>query len=108
MIDADQLNALRHWANSDSDAEWITEIWLFGSRARGDHRPDSDVDLAFVLRDERDRTAEGESICMRQRWKSALTALLGAPADPWWLNDPESVIVAPAVAAHGVKLWSRV
>ncbi|MBN8902631.1 MAG: hypothetical protein BGO51_03025 [Rhodospirillales bacterium 69-11] len=26
---------------------------LFGSRARGDHRPDSDVDLAIVLRGER-------------------------------------------------------
>ena len=23
----------------------IKAIWLFGSRARGDHRPDSDVDL---------------------------------------------------------------
>ncbi len=33
------------------------EIWLFGSRARGDHRPDSDIDLLLVLPDglERDR-----------------------------------------------------
>ncbi|HEX8664109.1 MAG TPA: nucleotidyltransferase domain-containing protein [Beijerinckiaceae bacterium] len=28
------------------------EIWLFGSRARGDHRPDSDWDLLAVLPDE--------------------------------------------------------
>lgn len=27
------------------------EIWLFGSRARGDHRPDSDIDLMVVLPD---------------------------------------------------------
>lgn len=27
------------------------EIWLFGSRARGDHRPDSDIDLLVVLPD---------------------------------------------------------
>jgi nucleotidyltransferase-like protein len=26
-------------------------IWLFGSRARGDHRPDSDIDLLVVLPD---------------------------------------------------------
>ncbi len=26
-------------------------IWLFGSRARGDHRPDSDWDLAVVVDD---------------------------------------------------------
>ena len=26
-------------------------IYLFGSRARGDHRPDSDADIAIVLSD---------------------------------------------------------
>ena len=29
-----------------------TQIWLFGSRARGDHRPDSDWDLLAVLADD--------------------------------------------------------
>lgn len=28
------------------------EIWLFGSRGRGDHKPDSDFDLIVVLPDE--------------------------------------------------------
>lgn len=28
------------------------EIWFFGSRARGDHRPDSDFDILVVLPDE--------------------------------------------------------
>ena len=27
----------------------LAQIWLYGSRARGDHRPDSDVDLLVVL-----------------------------------------------------------
>lgn len=27
----------------------LDALYLFGSRARGDHRPDSDVDLAFDL-----------------------------------------------------------
>ena len=27
------------------------EVWLFGSRARGDHRPDSDYDLLAVVPD---------------------------------------------------------
>lgn len=27
---------------------FIDEIWLFGSRARGDHRQKSDIDLAIV------------------------------------------------------------
>lgn len=33
------------------------EVWLFGSRARGDHRPDSDIDLMVVLPDGLDRSA---------------------------------------------------
>ena len=28
------------------------EVWLFGSRARGDHRPDSDYDVLAVVPDE--------------------------------------------------------
>jgi hypothetical protein len=29
----------------------LVDILVFGSRARGDHRPDSDADIAVVLRD---------------------------------------------------------
>jgi predicted nucleotidyltransferase len=27
----------------------VSRLWLFGSRVRGDHRPDSDVDVAIEL-----------------------------------------------------------
>jgi predicted nucleotidyltransferase len=29
----------------------VVSIWMYGSRARGDARPDSDIDLAVVLSD---------------------------------------------------------
>jgi predicted nucleotidyltransferase len=32
----------------------LERIVLFGSRARGDHRPDSDYDIAVFIRDTRD------------------------------------------------------
>jgi len=35
-----------------------TRIILYGSRARGDARPDSDIDLLVVVPDARDRMAE--------------------------------------------------
>lgn len=106
-LDQARCRAIATWLDTAPEADWITEAWLFGSRAKGEARPDSDVDLAFTLRDEPGRTAEGEAICGRRRWNAALTALLGLRADTWWLNDPESEIVAPAVADHGVLLWSR-
>ena len=36
----------------------IERVVLFGSRARGDHRPDSDYDVAVFLRDEIDFSRE--------------------------------------------------
>jgi predicted nucleotidyltransferase len=40
------------------------EIWLFGSRARGTHRPDSDWDLMAVLPD----TAPEENLDIVKVW----------------------------------------
>ena len=31
------------------EQEKIAAAWLYGSRARGDHRPDSDYDIAIAL-----------------------------------------------------------
>lgn len=32
--------------------ERLAQVWLFGSRATGTHRPDSDIDLLAVLHEE--------------------------------------------------------
>lgn len=40
------LGGLRAWAAAN---ESVRELWLFGSRARGDARECSDVDLALAL-----------------------------------------------------------
>lgn len=36
----------------------LAQVWLFGSRARGDHRSDADVDLLVVLHTEAGRLAD--------------------------------------------------
>lgn len=41
--------ALSRFAEIVSDEWQIDSVWLFGSRARGDARPDSDIDVAVVL-----------------------------------------------------------
>ena len=43
--------------------ERLAQVWLFGSRALGDHRPDSDVDLLVVLHEEGDIVAELDLLC---------------------------------------------
>jgi predicted nucleotidyltransferase len=40
------LRGLSSWASKN---ESVRELWLFGSRVRGDSREDSDVDLAIAL-----------------------------------------------------------
>ena len=43
--------------------ERLAQVWLFGSRARGDHRPDSDVDLLVVLHEEGPMHSESKLLC---------------------------------------------
>jgi predicted nucleotidyltransferase len=40
------LRDLRAWASANGN---VRELWLFGSRADGHARPDSDVDIAIAL-----------------------------------------------------------
>ena len=40
------LRDLRSWASKNQS---VRQLWLFGSRARGDSRDDSDIDLAIAL-----------------------------------------------------------
>lgn len=45
-------NAVRRFANLIAHRYDIDQIIVYGSRARGTHRPDSDADVAVILRGE--------------------------------------------------------
>ena len=57
-----------------TDAENISALWLYGSRAKGNHRPDSDYDLAVLFTervdDPLDRRLRPELLAMD--WAKAL------------------------------------
>ena len=59
----DEAIALAVQGYRNTFGERLAQVWLFGSRALGDHRPDSDVDLLVVLREEGDIVAELDLLC---------------------------------------------
>lgn len=56
--DADILTAAREFVRRASARYSVRSAILFGSRARGTHRPDSDVDIAIVLQGQRGKLME--------------------------------------------------
>lgn len=68
-------------AVADAYGPRLTGLYLFGSRARGDHRPDSDVDLAVVL-----TTLDGSAVVEKMKLIDlAFDALTdaGVMIQPW-------------------------
>ncbi|WP_237477980.1 nucleotidyltransferase domain-containing protein [Lichenibacterium dinghuense] len=53
-VDDMTLRAARRFLALVGERYPVREAYLFGSRARGTHRPDSDADVAVVLRGETD------------------------------------------------------
>jgi predicted nucleotidyltransferase len=72
---ANRLSDLGIWAQQRPG---IRRLWIFGSRARGTHRPDSDLDIAFEIdRLPTDQAAEEFQTQVRPSWMAELSALFG-------------------------------
>jgi len=98
------ISALREWAaHNDS----VRELWLFGSRAKGTSRPDSDVDIALALMppNGKHNWALAAYIEFFEDWKSELRAALD------W--NVSLVAIGPdfdmdiVVRNSGTVLWRR-
>lgn len=50
----------------------IKRLWVFGSRARGDHRSDSDLDIAIELRGSGRETPFTQFMFNRDEWRKDL------------------------------------
>jgi predicted nucleotidyltransferase len=84
------------------------EIWLFGSRAEGRARPDSDYDLLAVLGDE----ASEADLDLVRAWE--ITCGLGIPADlvpckrADFEGEKDEVGTLPRAAYHrGRRIYER-
>lgn len=98
------LSGLRAWASAN---ESVRELWLFGSRATGQSRPDSDVDLAVALMPPKGKHdwALGNFVALDSQWKRQLEEIVGCHVSLEPLV-PDSDVVA-IVRESGFWLWSR-
>ena len=49
LPDSDTRNAIARFVKRIAGRYTIDQVWLYGSRARGDAAPESDADLAIIL-----------------------------------------------------------
>lgn len=100
------LRGLRSWASTN---ESVRQLWLFGSRACGRSRENSDVDLALALMPPVGKhdwaLGNYSDLDLRNKWKRELEAIVG--------RHVSLEAVAPGTDADvrvrqcGVLLWAR-
>jgi predicted nucleotidyltransferase len=98
------LRRLCAWAAAN---ESVRELWLFGSRARGDAREDSDVDLALALMPPAGKHdwALGNYFRFESEWKRELEAIVGRAVSIEPLVPGEDSDAR--VRREGKRLWAR-
>jgi predicted nucleotidyltransferase len=83
---------------------------VFGSRARGDHRPDSDVDVAVLLEGEHQRFLDTKMQMSDAAYEVLLDTGINISPLPVWLDEwehPEAYI-NPALLANIAREGVRV
>jgi len=95
--------ALCRWATQKPE---VREIWVFGSRARADHRPDSDIDIALKIHGDTPADKDCIYICEAQGWRAEIQGFTPVPVHlDHGDEDCESHIVVPALAREGRRLY---
>ena len=102
IIPREWTSVICAWAALDSR---IAGVHLYGSRAKGTERPDSDLDLGIVLTGDDTQEKDIYFICMASRWREALSRSLPVRIDLQQISPDTDKIVAPAVIQYGVKLY---
>ena len=88
-VDLDTENAVRRFLALIADRYDVVQAIVYGSRARGTHRPDSDVDVAVLLRGERQRLLSAKLDMADAAFDVLLeTEILISPL-PIWINEWE-------------------
>lgn len=77
-LDRAHIEAIRAWAKTQ---DRVRAIRLFGSRAKGTNRPDSDIDLAVSVNEDLRYTRATIWMFNAPEWGKHLSGLIGTPVD---------------------------
>ncbi|MGI8705783.1 MAG: nucleotidyltransferase family protein [Sphingomicrobium sp.] len=103
-LSLEQRRLIADWA---ATKPLIAKIYLYGSRARETHQPDSDVDLAIVTVGKDAGEAWGHFAFEKAGWKEELQQLLHEAVQ---LETPDFRLdrkVGPGVLKDGQLLYSK-
>ncbi|MEB0308338.1 nucleotidyltransferase domain-containing protein [Pseudomonas sp. 10B1] len=82
---------VKGWAASHAQ---ISKVWLFGSRVRGTHRPDSDLDVAVEIDSPySEDELLGAWIRSSEELQSSLSTLLPMVVQLEWYGGPEETSI---------------
>lgn len=103
------VDSIRRWALQEPE---VVRVWLFGSRAKGTHRIDSDVDLAVEILgwDSSDAATRANTVgsweLSRSEWQASLSKLTSLTIDLQRIATHGGIVMR-AVTDAGVILYTR-
>ena len=100
----DQVDKIRELA---AQTRYVKEVRLFGSRAKGSARPDSDIDLAITVGGSDDGVVRGNYFAVGPEWQRQLSDLLGLNAHVGCNNDPDTDAVRRSCDECSLILFQR-
>jgi predicted nucleotidyltransferase len=110
-LDEPTETAVRRFIESLSGRYDTAGAIVFGSRARGDHEPDSDADVAILLRGEHSRFLPTKLAMADLAFDVLLETGINISPLPIWLDEWEHPETYPNpdllrnIAEQGVRLW---
>ena len=99
------IELLRRWAEANPIVE---RVWIFGSRARGDSRPDSDLDVAVehgVMPGDGDHFTTG--LCAPSEWSAELQPEAKLKLDIWSYRPGDTPTIEAGLREASQIIYER-